>query len=397
MALFSRGKRNRDQSADAAVERSAEQPTTAASAEEPAAAASGDAPTRGTADPHAAGAAAPHGGDAGGAAEAGGAGGTGEAAQATDAAPEASVGISVSSFRGVGALPEGADAAPTTASDEPAATAPTGQLRMGREVAPPPRETVPGLRDNVLLAESLALLPADPAPPQIMNVARQLLQGHLYLRVKGDARSLLAEGKELPLAIVTVGEENFVVAYSGGASLGASLRSDGANDTSAMGQPALTVLRYVLAGTYAGLVIDPASAPARVILRRDILERMVDGIDPELQIKGLLAGERTAATAGAVAAALGRVPFWVAVSRVDEEGRFGVAEARTNEGERFVELFSHPLEVVVLGRGDQPAPMNAEQLAKALRADPGITGVIIDPAGPWIRLTRDDLAVLAAD
>jgi hypothetical protein len=382
MALFSRGKRNRDQSADDAVERSTEQSAPEQSAPEQ------SAPEQPTAQRAAAPSAAPTSADAP----------ASEATDVTDAAAQASVGISVSSFRGVGAVhtDEPAAAAAAAATDEPSATAPTGQLRMGRETAPPARESVPGLRDNVLLAESLALLPADPTPPQIMNVARQLLQGHLYLRVKGDARSLLAEGKELPLAIVTLGEENFVVAYSGGVSLGASLRSDGANDTSAMGQPTLTVLKYVLAGPYAGLVIDPASAPARVILRRDMLERMVEGIDAELAIKGLLAGERTAATAAAVAEALGRAPFWVAVSRVDEEGRFGVAEARTNEGERFVELFSHPLEVVVLGRGDQPAPMNAEQLAKALRADPGITGVIIDPAGPWIRLTRDDLALLAA-
>src|SRR5690349_15626505 len=115
MALFSRGKRNRDQSAETEVEAPAEQQAPDAPAP--------DAP-------------AP------------------EAVEATDAAAEASVGISVSSFRGVGAAPaEPAEPAP------PAGPAPAGQLRMGREVAPPPSETVPGLRDNVLLAEALKALP----------------------------------------------------------------------------------------------------------------------------------------------------------------------------------------------------------------------------------------------
>jgi hypothetical protein len=297
-----------------------------------------------------------------------------DATAPTEAA--ASVEISVSAFRGVGA----------------AAPPPPARRQPAREVAPPASETIAGLRDNVLLAEALAALPDAPTPPQIIEVARQLLQGQLFLRVKGDARSLLSEGRPLPLAIATLGDETFVVAYSNGAALAASLRGDGNDESSAMGQSALAVLRYAIASPYAGLVVDPASTPARVILRRDMLERMVDGIDPQLELKTLLTGERTAATASTVADALGRVPFWVAVSRVGESGRLGVAEARTTEGERYLEVFSHPLEVVALGRGDKPAPMTGAQLAKALRGDAGLTGVIVDPAGPWIRLTRSDLA-----
>ena len=68
--------------------------------------------------------------------------------------------------------------------------------------APAATETVPGLRDNVLLREALAALPATPDAADLLDVARQLLQGHLFLRVKGDARALLAEGKDLPLGVV---------------------------------------------------------------------------------------------------------------------------------------------------------------------------------------------------
>ena len=352
MALFSRGKRDRDKPADTDVERSAEQPAATGSA----------VPEAPVAEP----AAAPHETPAG------------VSEEGTDAAAEASVGISVSSFRGVGAAPP----------------PPTSPARGARSTAPPATETMPGLRDNVLLEQALGALEENPTPQQILGVARQLLQGQLFLRVQGDARTLLSEGKPLPLAIVSLNDENFVVAYSGGKSLAASLRSDGNTETSVMAQASIAVIRHVLAGPYAGIALDPASMPARAVLRRDMLERMVDGIDPKLELKALLAGERSQATAPAVVQALAHVPIWVAVSRAGEEGKFGVAEARTNDGERFLEIFSHPLEVVALGRGDQPAPMTAEQLGKALRSDTGLTGVVLDPAGPWIRLSRAELGAV---
>ena len=40
--------------------------------------------------------------------------------------------------------------------------------------------------------------------------------------------------------------------------------------------------------------------------------------------------------------------------------------------------------------------MTAPQLAAALRADAELGGVIVDPGGPWIRLSRADLAPLLA-
>ncbi|MEU1972180.1 SseB family protein [Microbacterium sp. NPDC019599] len=357
MAIFSRGKRNRDTSLDADVERSADQTDTV----EPTPAVPTQAPQEPTpADPTPAESAAA------------------DTTEETDAEPAAPVGISVSSFRGVGAP----------------APQPIRQQQRGREVAPPSTETLPGLRDNVLLAESLGKLGPKPTPPQLIDVARQLMQGRLILRVKGDAQSYLAEGQVPPLAVARIGEETFVVAYSGGAAVAASVRADGDTATSAMGQGAATVIRSVLAGPHAGIVIDPASAPASAVLRRAMLEKMLEDIDPASTIKALLSSERTPATAAGVVEALTRVPFWVAVSKVPGSDRLGISEVRTAEGERFVELFSHPLEAVVLGRGDRPAPMTADQLGKALRSDADLTGVIVDPAGPWISLTRDDLATI---
>lgn len=315
-----------------------------------------------------------------------------DAAAEVDAAAEAdaaaSVSISVSSYGGLGAAPR--PAPPQTGSAPSRLGA-----RPSNEVAPPPSETIPGLRDNVLLSQALARVP-DGAPTQtLLDVARQLLQGHVFLRVKGDARTLLSEGKDLPLAVATVGERTFGIVYSSGAALQASLRADGDVDTSAMAQPVMSVLRHVLSSSFDGIIIDPASAPARAVLPRELLQRLVEQADPKLTVKSLLVAERTPATGAAVAAALAHTKMWVAVGQA-EGGVPGLAEGRLPDGTRYLEVYSHPLEVAVTGRGDNAAPLTGAQLAKALKTDAGLSGIVVDPAGPWIRLTRADLAPLLA-
>lgn len=330
--------------------------------------------------------------------------GTAPDAPADEAEPDtaASVSISVSSFGGLGVSPAASQPVQPAEPREPQAdeTVPPGpQPRMGvREwmrTAPEQTETVPGLRDNVLLRAALGRIGDAPASQALLDVARQLMQGHLFLRVKGDARALLAEGKGLPLAIANSGERTFALVYSSGAALQASVKADGDVETSAMGQPVLTVLRHVFASSYDGIIIDPASAPSRAVLPRELLERAVEQADPQLTVKTLLAAERTPEMNGKVAEALTRVPLWVAVG-VAESGAPGLAEGRDAEGRRFLEVYSHPLEIAVMGRGDNAGPITGAQLAKALRSDDGITGVVVDPAGPWIRLSREDLAPVLA-
>lgn len=310
-----------------------------------------------------------------------------QAAAVEAADPAASVGITLSTFRGVGS--------PTAPAAEPAPAAALRARGIPAE-APEPTESLPGVRDNVLLRDALAALPDPPTPTALMNVARQLLQGHLYLRVKGDARSLLSEGRGLPLAVTRRGDKQHVLVYSSGAALQASVTGDGDADTSAVAQPVLTVLRHVLDGPYEGIVIDPSSSPARAVLPRPLLQRAVDEVHASLTVKSLLAGPRTDETAAAVAVALSDAPLWIAVRRNEEGGPVGIAESRTADGDRYLELYSHPLEVLSLGRGDQPLPVTIDQIGKALAADEGLTGLIVDPAGPWIRLSRSDLAALIA-
>ncbi len=232
--------------------------------------------------------------------------GPSDAAPAADTTPEApaeaapTVGISMSSFRGVGAGPE---PAPSLTNAPPVAARPSAR-QPGPMEAPEAPETVQGLRDNALLGNALAEISGQPEPAQLLNVARQLLQGHVFLRVKGDARALLAEGKDLPLAVANRGDEQLVLAYSGGLALRASVEADGDHDTSAMGQPVMALLRHVLSGPYAGIVLDPASGDNRAVLPKALLERMVAEVDPELRIKTALCETRTDETVSTVVDAI---------------------------------------------------------------------------------------------
>ncbi|WP_106816719.1 SseB family protein [Microbacterium timonense] len=320
-----------------------------------------------------------------------------------DAAPTGAeavpdVSISVSSFGGLGVSPS-TQAPASSPRAEPEAVPPGPQPRLGvREwmrTAPAQTETLPGLRDNVLLRAALGRVGDAPPNQALLDVARQLLQGHVFLRVKGDAKTLLAEGKGLPLAVATAGERTFALVYSSGAALQASLQADGDADTSAMAQPVLTVLRHVFGSSYDGIILDPASAPSRAVLPKELLQRAVEQADPQLTIKTLLAAERTPQVTADVAQALTHAPLWVAVGTA-EGGARGLAEGRTPDGSRYLEIYSHPLEVAVMRRGDNAAPITGDQLARALRADEGISGVVVDPAGPWLRLTREDLAPVLA-
>lgn len=327
-----------------------------------------------------------------------------------EAAPQ--VGISVSTYRGGGGevgrpttLPD-ASAHPSTAGSPAAPGAssapnPRAGNPAGHAEAPPQTETVPGLRDNVLLAQALGKLDSPAKPEQLLDVMRQLLQNHLFLRIKGDARAMLAEGRELPLAVARRGDDAYVLVYSTGAALQAALSADGDSGTSAVGQPALTILKHVVAGTYAGVIVDGSSGPARAVLPRVVIEAAVNQADPELLIKTALAAPRTPETAATVATALTEAPLFVAVNETGaategEAPRFGVAESRTADGRRLIEVYSHPLEVIARGRGDRPMPFLPEQLGASLRDHPSVAGVIVDAAGPWIILDRDALAPVIA-
>ncbi len=334
----------------------------------------------------------------------------------TPAEQAPAVAISVQAFRGVGAQagpevsldeqPSAAPAAPVppTAPVQPAAPQteePERRLPLAPALPPEQTETVPGMKDNVLLREALAEIEEGATNDQLLGVMRQALQGHLYIRVNGDARAQIAEGKPLSVAVVRDGERQFMLAFSSAAAVRDSvqLESDPAA-TSAVAQPVTSVLQQVVAGEFAGLIVDNASAPHRVVFPTELLQKALEQSDLEMAVKTLLASPREQDSAAKVGEALSTKRMWVAVNDGSGGVPVGIAEAQTPDGKRFLQLFSHPLEVIAMGRGDRPLPFEPEQLAKVLTGHPEMAGVIIDPAGPTMLVEREALSpvlVLAVD
>lgn len=327
----------------------------------------------------------------------------------TPAEPVPHVGISVNTF-GRGAetarpLDEVVREASATNASASAATtgAPTPAPARPRPAAtaPAPSETIPGLVDNALLQAALAALPESPQAAHIMNVMRQALQGQLYLRAQGDAQALIAAGQGLNLAVTTHEDKRYLLVFSSGEAMRQSVAAEAAaataaSATSVVGQAAHNVFRTAIDSGYDGVYLDHANTGARLVLPIELVKKSLeDGAPVPFELKALLSGERTEETPAAIAEVLTRVPVWVA-GGTDPSGAIGLAEARTEAGERRLEVYSHPLEVIAMGRGDSPLPLTTAQLATTLASEPALTGIVLDPAGPWIELDRDDLAAVLA-
>lgn len=340
-------------------------------------------------------------------------------AEVPEAAP--TIGISVQAFRGVGAqagpevsLPDQAatgtsgtvpvtTAASTTVPTAAPAPAPEPERKLPLAPALPPEqtETVAGMKDNVLLREALTEIEQGASNEQLLGVLRQALQNHLYIRVNGDARAQISEGKPLSVAVVRDGDRQFMLAFSSAAAVRDSVQLEkDPTATSAVAQPVTSVLQQVVSGDFAGLIVDNASAPRRVVFPTELLQKTLEQADVNMTVKTLIAAPREQDTEAKVGEALARTRMWVAVNEGTGGGQVGIAEAQTPDGRRFLQLFSHPLEVLALGRGDRPLPFAPEQLAKVLTSHSEMQGVIIDPAGPSIVVERGALApvlVLAVD
>lgn len=332
----------------------------------------------------------------------------------TPSEPVPEIGISVQAFRGVGAdagpevtLPDPDAPAPDRSAATPTIPAPAAQIQTQKpsqapvkrtlplaSVLPPePTESVPGMKDNVLLRTALAELEEGASNEQLIGVLRQMLQGHLYLRVHGDARTQISEGKPLSVAVVRDGERAFMLAFSSAIAVRDSVqRETDPTATSAVAQPVTAVLQQVVSGKFAGLILDNASGVHRAVFPLEILTKALEQADQNMAIKMLLSAPREQDTAHKVGEALATTKVWVAVNDGNGGKPVGIAEAQTADGKRFLQVFSHPLEVVALGRGDKPMPFEPEQLAKVLSAHSAIAGVLVDSAGPSIMVEREALS-----
>lgn len=307
--------------------------------------------------------------------------------ETAEAVPQ--VNISMTSFGGLGSTATPQTVRPEKPEDITLPLAPSDP--------PSNLETISGLRDNAVLRDALAALPEEPTGAQLLGVARQLLQGHVYLRVRGDARKQIEAGEPLQLGVVSDGDRQFMLAFSSGRALRDAFQKDNDVDTSAFAQPAQAIVQNIVNGELDGLILDNDSAPARAVIPKDVLVKAMDQAQPDFALKTLLSEPRAEDSRDKIVAALRDARLWVAVGVAGEKDgkeQYGIAEAHTRDGRRLLQLFTHPLEVVALQRSEQPMPFDFDRLKSAMSEHNALAGVIIDPAGPSIRLSREDLAPL---
>lgn len=288
---------------------------------------------------------------------------------------------------------------------EPQEPVPHVGISMSTFGAPPPAPrpatppTQPATPVNALLRSVLDSFPEKPEPTDLMNLMRQTMQGVLYVQVQGNATELAAAGQPMNLAVSVIEGKRYLLAFTSADAVRASVRAVGATDaaqpTSAVAQPAGVVLRNLTAGPYDGLILDHASDRGRAVIPAALVRRSLEEADDDFTLKNLMLARNTPTRNARVAEALTTAKLWVAAGQAPT-GEVGLAEARGDDGSRRLQVFSHPLEVLALGRGDRPAPIGARQLAKTLIAQPGLVGVLIDTGGPWMKVDRDDLGPLLA-
>lgn len=314
------------------------------------------------------------------------------------------VNISVQAFRGMGAEAgravsletDAAQAAPTAPAGSAAPAASDRPLPLAPLTPPEQKHSVVGMNDNILLRDALARLPEKPTNEQLLGVLRQALQGHLILRVHGDAQAQLDASEPLQVSVVRDGERSFLLAFSSGEALRRVLAHEGEKaGTSAVGQPVTGIIHQVLSGGFTGLIVDNASAPHRAVFPAEVLKKAIDDADPKMAIKAVLAAPRESETEARLAELLTETRVWIAAG-TQPNGQVGIAEAKTPDGKRYLQLFTHPLEVMALGRGERPLPFPPDQLGRVLTGEPALAGVLLDPAGPTMVVRREALGAVMA-
>ena len=222
----------------------------------------------------------------------------------------------------------------------------------------------------------------------------------MLFRVTGDVREQVQDDGRatLQFGVARSAEKTYMLVFSSGKALRDAVQVDSNTQTSAVAQPVPMILSHMIDNDFDGLIIDNASGQNRIVLPREVLERAKTQADPTMRVKTALAQPRETDTPKKIAEILvERPPLWVAVapSPQDEE-KMGIAEARLANGTRLLQVYSHPLEVVAQGRQERALPFSVAKVAKVLVDNPAVGGILLDPAGPLITLTREELEPVLA-
>jgi len=261
--------------------------------------------------------------------------------------------------------------------------------------APAPAPVEPD--SNVDLAQALTALAEGGDERAMMHVLRQSIQGKLLLSTSLDGVSEedKAAGR-VPLGVHRDPDGAvYLLAFTSPRELEKTRTAEG--PVSGVAVDAVWALRQATGDGYAGIVLNPADGKASAVVPKTLIVRLFgDGRNNDAAKQALAQPREADALQRLVAALAAHGGFVAGRAEVDEDGNrktVGIAETRLGE-RRLLEVFTSPIEIAALGRGDDAYPVTAAELAAALRSDEGITGIIVNPAAPWLDVDRAQLAPL---
>lgn len=252
---------------------------------------------------------------------------------------------------------------------------------------------------NVDLAQALKALAEGADERAMLHVLRQSIQGKLLLSTSLDGVSEKdkAAGR-VPLGVHRDPEGAvYLLAFTSRMELEKTRTAEG--PVTGVSVSAVWALRQADGEGYAGIVLNPADGTASAVVPKTLIARLLgDGRNNDLAKDALSQPREADALQRLVEALAAHGGFVAGRAEVDEDGNrksVGIAETRLGD-RRMLEVFTAPIEIAALGRGDDAYPVTAAELAAALRSDEGITGIIVNPAAPWLDVDRAQLGPLLA-
>jgi hypothetical protein len=177
--------------------------------------------------------------------------------------------------------------------------------------------------------------------------------------------------------------------------------------TASIVQPALAAVRFGVTGGFAGVILDAGAGPASCIVSAEEIRRGLPE-DPGVaeELKEALAGPSLPGRRAATLDVLARTgSVYIPVEHVAPDGspaRPGqpsaprVTTAAGPGGRTLAAVFTSPAEVWAWLPSAEAYPTTVGHVVRATLADPARDGLIVNPVGPPLIVTRPELEALTA-
>jgi hypothetical protein len=250
------------------------------------------------------------------------------------------------------------------------------------------------LIDNTLLRSAVAAFAASPAEQTYFDVLRSSMQGDLLLDATGSAitfaddGSAIAKGSTISFRDGTAPDGGRAMfAFTNQAQVG-NHHPDDRESVQTIGQSAISVLEFAVSQGYSWLYIDPAGptcalevAHVQFVLRNHHNDA----------VKTALVRSAGAREAALDALALGGSLLYAVSENAD--GSVEIATSTSPTGGPVYLAFTSAAEALARDAGAAVANVDLPRVVSDALTEP-FTGLVINPAGPWIALDHEDLRTL---